>query len=123
MVVSVEDAFDYFRAVVQNQEMSERALELTTTCVDLNPANYTVWQFRRDVLKALKKDLREELVYSERIILKHEKNYQVWHHRKVLIEWSKDASKEKALTERALEKEDKNYHAWQHRQWVLKTFK
>jgi hypothetical protein len=39
----VSDAFAYFRATLHNNEMSERSFELTTTCAQLNPANYSVW--------------------------------------------------------------------------------
>ncbi|XP_056637659.1 protein farnesyltransferase/geranylgeranyltransferase type-1 subunit alpha [Diorhabda sublineata] len=117
------DCYDYFRAIVQKKEISERALELTQTAASLNPANYTVWQYRRDILKGLKKDLYEELNYIEKVILRQSKNYQVWHHRKILVELLQDPSKEKAFTETVLLKDAKNYHAWQHRQWVIKTFK
>ncbi|XP_028140465.1 protein farnesyltransferase/geranylgeranyltransferase type-1 subunit alpha [Diabrotica virgifera virgifera] len=117
------DCYDYFRAIVQNKEISERALELTKTAASLNPANYTVWQYRRDILKGLNKDLHEELDYIEKVILRQSKNYQVWHHRKILVEWLQDPAKEKQFTEAVLVKDAKNYHAWQHRQWVIKTFK
>lgn len=74
-------------------------------------------------MKELKKDLREELEYIGDMIHKNAKNYQVWQHRRVLVEWLKDASGELALTEWVLREDAKNYHAWQHRQWAIKTFK
>jgi hypothetical protein len=80
------DTFDYFRAVLAKNELSERALQLTADCVSLNPSNYTIWYFRRLIINELKKDLINELKYIESVIIENAKNYQVWHHRKCVIE-------------------------------------
>ncbi|KYN39435.1 Protein farnesyltransferase/geranylgeranyltransferase type-1 subunit alpha [Trachymyrmex septentrionalis] len=117
-----KDAYDYFRAILKSNEKSERALALTETCIWLNPANYTVWQYRREILKTLAKNLYEEVKYTDRMIKYNSKNYQVWHHRKVIVEWLQDPSEELAFMETVLCKDAKNYHAWQHRQWCIQTF-
>ncbi|XP_078495698.1 fta protein [Ciona intestinalis] len=117
-----KDAFDYFRGILHSNEKSERALELTQTAISLNPANYTVWQYRRDTLQYLKKDLSEEMDFLANIIMEQPKNYQVWHHRRALVEWSRDASKEIDFTAKIINLDQKNYHAWQHRQWVIQEF-
>ena len=100
-----------------------RALELTTDALRLNPANYTVWQYRRDILRSLNCNLYDELAYLQDIIRDNAKNYQVWHHRRVIVQMLDDPSKELELTEIALETDAKNYHAWQHRQWAIKAYK
>ena len=122
-VLPVKDAYDYFRGILISGEKSERALDLTTDCIWLNPANYTVWTYRREILKTLGSNLQEELKYTDFMIKHNSKNYQVWHHRQVIVEWSKDPSHELDFTKMILQEDAKNYHAWQHRQWVIRTFK
>ncbi|KFO20395.1 Protein farnesyltransferase/geranylgeranyltransferase type-1 subunit alpha [Fukomys damarensis] len=61
--------------------------------------------------------------YVTTIIEEQSKNYQVWHHRRVLIEWLKDPSQELEFVADILNQDAKNYHTWQHRQWVIQEFR
>jgi hypothetical protein len=78
-----QDVYDYLRAVMNKNEKSLRALHLTTDAIDCNPANYTVWHYRREILQELKMDLTEEFAFAEEIVLNEPKNYQIWY-----VEWA-----------------------------------
>ena len=69
--------FDYIRACMHANEMSQRALDLTKDACEVNPANYTVWCYRRQILEHLRSNLKEELTFIGQIIKRNPKNYQV----------------------------------------------
>lgn len=117
-----EEAFGYFRAMLVRDELSERSLALTADCIELQRSNFSVWYFRRRILRKLSHHLKNELTFVEKVIENEPKNYQVWHHRKTIVEWLKDGSHDTQLTASVLSIDNKNYHAWQHRQWVVKEF-
>uniref|UniRef100_A0A915MID4 Protein farnesyltransferase/geranylgeranyltransferase type-1 subunit alpha n=1 Tax=Meloidogyne javanica TaxID=6303 RepID=A0A915MID4_MELJA len=117
-----DDAFAYLRAVMNANDLSERVLELTTTCISLNAANYSVWNYRRKVLRVLGLNIEDELKYCETVIGENPKNYQVWYHRRAIVEESGEYRAELEFTASKLEDDSKNYHAWQHRQWVVEYF-
>ena len=116
------DAMDYFRAIVQAGERSQRGLELTEHLINLNPAHYSVWQYRWETLQTLKLPLEDELKWSDEVVKKFIKNYQGWHHRRLLITKLRDPSHELEFISAALKQDAKNYHTWAYRQWLLAEF-
>ncbi|CAB4412720.1 unnamed protein product [Rhizophagus irregularis] len=116
------EAMGYFRAISQRDERSERALKLTERIIEYNPAHYTIWHYRQQILFSLNKNLSEELDFVKEQIESNPKNYQLWHHRQVLVEKLMDASCELPFINEILNDDAKNYHAWTYRQWIIRTF-
>lgn len=138
------DVHNYFRAVVHKNELSERALKLSERVIKLNAANYTAWQFRRECIFKTNYDLYKELEFSKEIAKGSPKNYQLWWHRRIIIEAINkpsnddndnnnnenkpnlkkyDLNLEKELLRSILKSDAKNYHAWSHYHWILRTYK
>ncbi|KAI9889815.1 MAG: CAAX geranylgeranyltransferase alpha subunit [Vezdaea aestivalis] len=116
------EATSYLRAVMAADEHSERGLALTAHLVSLNPSHYTVWLFRAATLFALDKDLREEIAWLNEIALIHLKNYQIWHHRQLLMDRLGDPSGEAAFIRAMFDEDAKNYHVWSYRAWLVRRF-
>ena len=71
--------------------------------------------YRRLLLDALKSDLNEELEYTEDAARDTPKNYQIWFHRRAIVDRLRDPSRELQFTFDILLEDAKNYHAWGHR--------
>lgn len=116
---------EFWRAKASD-ERSEHVLQLTTRIIDVCEGHYTVWQYRRHLVDALKVDLLSELAFVRQYTVERPKNYQLWHHREAIIVRLFEASEEGSIRSLiAAEREDlylvlmdepKNYHAWQYRQ-------
>jgi len=117
-----KDAMDYFRGIVRKGEKSERVLKLTEHIIGMNPGMYSVWQYRYHTLLAIGADLKAELLLMDDIATEHMKTYQIWHHRRLLIEKLKTPIPELAFIEGVLDIDGKNYHTWSYRQWLLAYF-
>ncbi|KAF3920604.1 hypothetical protein ABW21_db0202483 [Orbilia brochopaga] len=126
-------AMSYLRAVMAANDHSPRVLALTAEIIDMNPAHYTVWAYRFRTLMSLDGasqlgtdavawTWRRELDWVQSIARCHEKNYQIWHHRQLIIDHLADSTGERARTEEMFALDSKNYHVWTYRQWLVRRF-
>lgn len=74
---------------------SSSTLSLTAHIISLNSANYTAWDFRRRCLDHLLTPLpsnerilrwQNEISYIDEVARQTPKNYQLWHHRRAIVE-------------------------------------
>lgn len=126
------EAISYLRAVMLRKEYSPRCLRLTEHVVSLNPAHYTVWLYRASILFALGVSVEDEMAWLNGVALANLKNYQIWHHRHLLVDQHypalrADAGKldrfgraETEFVTRMLEEDTKNYHVWSYRSFVVR---
>jgi len=98
----------------------------------MNPAHYTVWLYRFKIVKHLGLPVPDEIKWLNEVALANLKNYQIWHHRQLLMDYyyptvsseGPEAIKELAraetkFIERMLEEDTKNYHVWSYRQYLV----
>lgn len=111
------EAMSYLRALMAENEVSERALGLTEDLIAMNPAHYTVWIYRMRILKGLwvtSKDASEEggakiveVVDDEGAVPNSDEDDDetLWNNVKEEIKWLDDVSFRNL----------KNYQIWHHR--------
>jgi protein farnesyltransferase/geranylgeranyltransferase type-1 subunit alpha len=116
------ECMSYLRAAMAANEYSTRVLELTEDLIDMNPAHYTVWLYRAQCLFALNYNLKDELEWLNEIALQHQKNYQIWHHRNLIVDKIGTCEGEAEFVETMFGLDGKNYHVWSYRQWLVKRF-
>jgi protein farnesyltransferase/geranylgeranyltransferase type-1 subunit alpha len=122
----------YLRAVMAAKEHSQRVLDLTEHIISMNAAHYTVWLYRASTLLALNSDIDEELAWVNEVALENQKNYQIWHHRQLLIDHiypsifsdpaalQKLADSEIEFMTQMFDEDSKNYHVWSYRQYLVR---
>lgn len=115
-----------------NKEHSARCLKLTEHVISMNPAHYTVWLYRFSIITALGLSIPDEIEWLGEVTMEHLKNYQIWHHRHLLMEahyptiaGSPEAlarlrSSESHFMTVMLAEDTKNYHVWSYRQYLTR---
>ena len=124
---------DIFRYAIFKNEISLRVFHLTMVVISQNSGNYTAWynypyirHIRRkclDQLPELKNRLLDEIAYLNEIASSMSKNFQYWHHRRLVIDkYGKLPDDELEKLEIAYQSDEKNYHMWTYKMWLTERF-
>lgn len=124
-------AVSYLRAVMAAEESSPRCLRLTDLVISMNPAHYTVWLYRFKIISTLRLSIPDEIKWLDEVAMNNLKNYQIWHHRQLLMDYyypmiftddedvKKLAKSETDFIATMLAEDTKNYHVWSYRQYLV----
>ncbi len=102
---SDSQAVSELNAIVSCGDLQDgRILGLSDWIISFNGAHYTAWHARRQYLSAVadQATLYRELEYVATMTECNLKNYQVWHHRKVIAESLGDFTGELAFVNKML---------------------
>ncbi|CAD8136219.1 unnamed protein product [Paramecium octaurelia] len=114
---------DYFRAIVKSGEISERVFDLTGIIIQKLPSNYNAYFIRRKCLRQLNLDLNKEMEFINEVTIANQKVYQIWEHRRQVIEELNDFKGEVEFLHKIFDEDNKNYHGWSYRVWLCERFK
>lgn len=97
----------------------------------MNPAHYTVWLYRFSIVQGMRTSIPDEIEWLNNVSMENLKNYQIWHHRRLLMdhyypsiesdpdEKAKLARSEEDFLAQILAEDTKNYHVWSYRQYLV----
>lgn len=123
-----KDLMGLFLGLIKKKELTERALAVTTSVIEIVPAFYTAWNYRFEIcilLYQLDVDKwNEELSWLDEFTLNNPKNYQIWSYRQAVLEHhpSPILTRELPILDLMIEDDAKNYHVWSYRKWCIKFF-
>jgi Protein prenyltransferase alpha subunit repeat len=114
---------ELFRAVCATNELSLRALDLTSLIIEMNPSFYSAWLFRVQTLDHLALSSQNlvafwetEMLWLNALTEVNLKSYQIWQHRQNIISRLPTVSSEELLLlDEFLLLDPKNYHLWSYR--------
>lgn len=118
------------RAMLSKNELTPRAIRLTSKLIDLAPAFYTIWNYRYNIFSHLLQDCPDkeswtakELDWLDEITLNNPKNYQIWSYRQSLLTNlvpNPTMKRETPIMNMMIDDDSQNYHVWSYRKWVVK---
>lgn len=113
-------------------DLSETTLTLTREMISMNNSSYTAWALRRKCLEEQDDTgILQEVGFVDDWCEKSPKNYQVWFHRRWLVEALLHRglksipdliSSECSALKRLIDTEPKHYHGWGHRMYIANLF-
>ncbi|CAG99848.1 bifunctional protein farnesyltransferase/protein geranylgeranyltransferase [Kluyveromyces lactis] len=119
-----------FVALLQQNELSERAMAVTAAVIETVPALYTAWNYRFEICMSLfrKEDVsawEKELDWLDEFTLNNPKNYQIWSYRQALLSEhpSPKLVRDLPILDVMIDDDTKNYHVWSYRKWSVQFFK
>lgn len=117
----------------RNNVFNEQAFKDTTQLLALNPQYYTIWNYRRQILKkfyevSLALDeycalYEKELMFTMVQLKQFPKVYCIWNYRRWLLDTHPKPNWEFELkiVNQLLDKDGRNFHGWHYRRYIIES--
>lgn len=122
--------------LLQAKKYDGQSLQQSEPAISVNPNDYNLWWFRRRCLEQLNElnesnkptALQLELDRVGEVLFKHQKSYQLWYHRRWLVDRLLNiqpslAEEEIDAIELLADEDTKNHNYWEYRQWLVQRAK
>ncbi|OWM67706.1 geranylgeranyl transferase type-2 subunit alpha 1 [Punica granatum] len=119
-----------FLSFHHSRTYTKEALEISAKLLEINPENYTAWNYRKLAVEhcvkesesdpsSVKSIFDKELKVVESALRQNFKSYGAWHHRKwVLSKGHSSIDEELRLLDKLQKQDSRNFHAWNYRRFV-----
>lgn len=129
-IAQTKDYMDLVNTVMNYRQQKIYTVDshsATTKLLELNPEFYTIWNFRRLILKSLKESsdpkdeqdatelLKFDLNFTLKLLKKSPKSYWIFNHRKWTTIQLSSTQNEVKLVNMMLDLDARNFHGWDYR--------
>ena len=120
-------------ALRAERRYDEESLAATAKVLGINCEMTTLWNFRRETLRALLPEggadarraaCEREFKLTQECLGINPKSYPVWHHREWVMQWGEctwQHAVDLKLTAKLLTLDERNFHCWTYRRFVAKV--
>lgn len=114
--------FGIFHALLEKQEISQRALNLCNTVVERYSKHYTAWSYKCDIMASVGYIFQEEVDRAHIILSRNPKCYQAWHFMEWLTNREPSAPDLVSFLSSILTIDAKNFHGWSFAIWYAERW-
>lgn len=120
--VVYDDRMSYFRALLENEEFSERGRTLVRQLVTHCPSNINGIWYMTKIYEKFGYKFENEIDFNEGLLQRFHKSYQAWFQRRWLVSRENRPCEDFKMIKRIIRIDVKNFHVWTYCLWYARQY-